>query len=107
MFIFVLFCQTCGVTANAHVLSALIGQATRRLDYVWLHELLLQMHQMQVSPNDVIIKQLEFAAQYPPTYDQVSYARLHMQILARVLFYSVCDFIHFHLISFSVFVCIK
>lgn len=89
MFIFVLFCQACGVTANAHVFSALIGQATRRLDYVWLHELLLQMHQMQVSPNDVIIKQLEFAAQYPPTYDQVSYARLHMQILARVLFYSV------------------
>lgn len=62
--------ETCGVTANAHVFSALIGQATRRLDYVWLHELLLQMHQMQVSPNDVIIKQLEFAAQYPPTYDQ-------------------------------------
>ncbi|KAG7315567.1 hypothetical protein KOW79_020433 [Hemibagrus wyckioides] len=62
--------QACGVGVNAHVFSALIGQAMRRLDYVWLHELLQQMHQLQVSPNDVIIKQLEFATQYPPTYDQ-------------------------------------
>lgn len=86
------FCQTCGVAVNAHVFSALIGQAMRRLDYVWLHELLHQMHRMQVSPNDVIIKQLEFAAQYPPHYDQVSYTRgtyLHMQIPMRVLFYSI------------------
>lgn len=64
-------CQACRVPANAHVFSALIGQAKRRLDYAWLHELLHQMHRMQVSPNDVIIKQLEFAAQYPPDYDQV------------------------------------
>ncbi|XP_053332566.1 LOW QUALITY PROTEIN: pentatricopeptide repeat-containing protein 1, mitochondrial [Clarias gariepinus] len=62
--------ETCGVAVNAHVFSALIGQAARRLDYVWLHELLQQMHQMQVSPNDIIIKQLEFAAQYPPNYDK-------------------------------------
>lgn len=69
--------------ANAHVFSALIGQATRRLDYAWLHELLHQMHQLQVAPNDVIIKQLEFASRYPPTYDQVSAPHdpyLHMQI---------------------------
>lgn len=71
-----LVCQTCGVAVNAHVFSALIGQASRRLDYAWLHELLRQMHHMQVSPNDVIIKQLEFAAQYPPDYDQVRYAAL-------------------------------
>ncbi|XP_026785151.3 pentatricopeptide repeat-containing protein 1, mitochondrial isoform X1 [Pangasianodon hypophthalmus] len=62
--------EMCGVAANAHVFSALIGQATRRLDYAWLQELLHQMHRLRVSPNDVIIKQLEFAAQYPSNYDQ-------------------------------------
>ncbi|KAK3530640.1 hypothetical protein QTP86_030410 [Hemibagrus guttatus] len=70
--------QACGVAGNAHVFSALIGQAMRRLDYAWLHELLQQMHQLQVSPNDVIIKQLEFATQYPPTYDQIFHDLTHV-----------------------------
>lgn len=81
------FFQTCGVTANAHVFSALIGQAARRLDYVWLHELLQQMHQMQVSPNDIIIKQLEFAAQYPPNYDKVSPTHTHTHSLRALITY--------------------
>ncbi|TTF71941.1 Pentatricopeptide repeat-containing protein 1, mitochondrial [Bagarius yarrelli] len=62
--------QACGVAANAYVFSALIGQATRHLDYDWLRELLHHMHRLQVSPNEVIIQQLEFAAQFPPNYDQ-------------------------------------
>ncbi|XP_072240848.1 pentatricopeptide repeat-containing protein 1, mitochondrial [Leuresthes tenuis] len=55
---------------NVHVFSALIGQATRRLDYVYLKTLLKIMREEGVWPNEVIIKQLEFAAQYPPNYNQ-------------------------------------
>ncbi|KAK0141561.1 Pentatricopeptide repeat-containing protein 1, mitochondrial [Merluccius polli] len=55
---------------NVHVFSALIGRASRRLDYIYLKTLLEQMAELRVWPNEVIIKQLEFAAQYPPSYDQ-------------------------------------
>ncbi|XP_019962421.2 pentatricopeptide repeat-containing protein 1, mitochondrial [Paralichthys olivaceus] len=59
-----------GLRPNVHVFSALIGRATRRLDYVYLKMILKTMSEMEVWPNEVIIKQLEFAAQYPPNYNQ-------------------------------------
>ena len=44
----------------------------RRLDYIYLKTLLKTMSSMEVWPNEVIIRQLEFASQYPPNYNQVS-----------------------------------
>ncbi|XP_053193345.1 pentatricopeptide repeat-containing protein 1, mitochondrial [Scomber japonicus] len=62
--------QEAGLRPNVQVFSALIGRAIRRLDYVYLKTLLKSMSDMQVWPNEVIIRQLEFATQYPPNYDQ-------------------------------------
>uniref|UniRef100_A0A665TXR5 Pentatricopeptide repeat-containing protein 1, mitochondrial-like n=1 Tax=Echeneis naucrates TaxID=173247 RepID=A0A665TXR5_ECHNA len=62
--------QEVGLRPNVQVFSALIGQATRRLDYVYLKALLRSMRDLEVWPNEVIIRQLEFAAQYPPNYNQ-------------------------------------
>ncbi|KAM7394551.1 hypothetical protein PAMP_021345 [Pampus punctatissimus] len=59
-----------GLRPNVQVFSALIGRATRRLDYTYLKTILKSMSDMQVWPNEVIIRQLEFAAQYPPNYNQ-------------------------------------
>nr|XP_057930443.1 pentatricopeptide repeat-containing protein 1, mitochondrial [Doryrhamphus excisus] len=62
--------EEAGLRPNVHVFSALIGQASRRLDYIYLTTLLKSMRNMKVWPNEVIVKQLEFAAQYPPNYNQ-------------------------------------
>ncbi|XP_049576012.1 pentatricopeptide repeat-containing protein 1, mitochondrial [Syngnathus scovelli] len=62
--------EEAGLKPNAHVFSALIGRASRRLDYAYLKTLLKSMRDKGVWPNQVVIKQLEFAAQYPPNYDQ-------------------------------------
>lgn len=62
--------EEAGLKPNVQVFSALIGRATRRLDYVYLKTLLKSMSSMGVWPNEVIIRQLEFASQYPPNYDQ-------------------------------------
>ncbi|XP_060911222.1 pentatricopeptide repeat-containing protein 1, mitochondrial [Labrus mixtus] len=62
--------EEAGLNPNVHVFSALIGIATRKLDYIYLKTILKSMSRMKVWPNEVIIRQLEFASQYPPNYNQ-------------------------------------
>lgn len=81
--------QEAGLRPNVHVFSALVGRATRRLDFAYLKTMLKSMRNMSVWPNEVIIRQLEFASQYPPNYDKVKHRELH-QVATTYLSMETC-----------------